>query len=588
MTTASPEVRRAGRWANGLVLGVLPLAALAQQTNPPKEPPNKPSAGSLLQQAQPSGAQAPALGRSPGELVLPRAVTPPSSGGPSIEVKAFQLAGLDALAPERRAALLPMLQKYTGPRKTLADLEDAAKDVEVALQRQGYFLAQAYVPEQQMVDGTVTLQVLIGRIGAVQIEVEPGVKVGPEFMDSIVARLRGNPVAERELIERALFTLGDLRGIAVNSSLTPGEKIGQADLTVKVTAAKGSAYSLEFDNGGSIFTGRYRLFANGEWFNLAGRGDVFSIRGQASTTGGSAFVRAAWLTPVNSLGTKVGVAASFLKYRLGDSLEALDADGTAQALSLQFLHPQIRSRNTNLFLTASADVRKFDDKVSTYPLVIKKGVTSYVTLGAVGDFRDTIFGGGISNYSLTLVGGKLDIDTPSELDSDQGDNGFKTNGGYAKLGLTASRLQVLPNKHYLYFSLSGQYASKNLDSSEKFSLGGPSGVRAYPAPESPSDHGLIGSWEYRWPLAIESAPGDWVLAAFGDYAYGQLHQEPLTVPDGQKAPKNIRKLMGHGLGVTYGGANGLIVKGYVAVRGGAEAQSDDSRTRVYVQLSQPF
>ncbi len=579
MTSASPEGRRARRRAPGLLLYLLPLAAAAQQTVP-----NPPSAGSLLQQAQPQGVPAPVLGRPPAELVLPRAVTAPSSGGPSVEVKAFQIAGLDVLPPERRAALLPMLQKYTGPRKTLVDLEDAAKDVEVALQRQGYFLAQAYVPEQQLVDGTVTLQVLIGRIGAVQIEAEPGVKVAPEFMDQIIARLRGNPVAERELIESALFTLGDLRGIAVTSSLTPGAKVGQADLTIKVSAAPGSAYSLEFDNGGSIFTGRYRLFANGEWFNLAGRGDVFSIRGQASLNGGSAFVRAAWLTPINRYGSKLGVAASFLKYRLGADLEPLDADGTAQALSLQFLHPQIRSRNSNLFLTASADVRKFDDRVHTYPLKIKKGVTSYVTAGAVGDFRDTVFGGGISNYSLTLVGGELEIDSPDELALDQSANGFQTNGSYAKLALTASRLQVLPNKDYLYFSLSGQYASKNLDSSEKFSLGGPTGVRAYPAPESPSDHGLIGGWEYRKPLSIEALPGDWVLAVFGDYAYAQLHAEP-RVGD---PSRNIRKLMGHGVGLTYGGANGLIVKGYVAVRGGAVAQSDDSRARAYVQLSQPF
>lgn len=571
MIPATPEVRRPPLgW-----LCLLPLAAAAQQT--PTLPPNVPSAGSLLQQAQPSAAQPPALGRPPAELVLPRAVTAPPAGGPSVAVKAFRLAGIDA---ERAAALLPMLQKYIGPAKTLLDLEDAAKDVEVALQRQGFFLAQAYVPEQQLVDGTVTLQVLIGRLGAVKIEAEPGVKVAPEFMDRIVALLRGNPVAERELIERALFTLGDLRGIAVNSSLTPGDKVGQADLTIKVTAAKGYAYSLEADNGGSIFTGRYRLFANGEWFNFAGRGDVFSIRGQASTNGGSAFVRAAWLTPINQHGTKFGLAASFLKYRLGADLEPLDADGTAAALSLQLLHPQIRSRNTNLFLTASADVRKFDDRVHTYPLKIKKGVSTYVTLGAVGDFRDTLGGGGISNYAATLIGGRLEIDSPDEKTLDE--QTYKSAGNYAKIALTGSRLQVLPNKDYLYFNAAAQYASRNLDSSEKFSLGGPSGVRAYPAPESPSDNGLILGWEYRKPLAIESLPGDWVFAVFGDYAYGELHLDPLP------QDKNTRKLMGHGIGLTYGNTSGLIVKGYVAVRGNTEAQSDDSRARVYVQLSQQF
>lgn len=541
-------------------------------------PPNAPTGGSLLQQLQPSTVQPPALGKAPPELVAPRAVSAPSSGGPTVAVKGFKLAGIDA---ERAAPLLVPLQKYVGTGKTLQDLEDAAKDVEVALQRQGFFLAQVYVPEQTLPDGIVTLQVLIGRIGAVKIEVEPGVKVSPEFMDRIVAILRGNPVAERELIERALFTLGDLRGITATSSLTPGEKVGQADLTVKVSPAKPAAYSLEFDNGGSIFTGRYRLNAGVEWFNLAGRGDVASIKAQLTTNGGSAFVRAAWLTPINARGTKFGLSASYLKYKLGADLEKLDADGTAAALSFQLLHPMIRSRNNNLFVTASADLRKFDDRVETFPLKIKKGVTGYVTLGAVGDFRDTLGGGGISNYAATIVGGRLKIDTPDEQELDA--QTYNTIGNYAKLALSASRLQVLPNKDYLYLSANGQFASKNLDSSEKFSLGGPNGVRAYPAPESPSDSGLVLGWEYRKPLAIEAWPGDWVLGVFGDYGYGRLHVDPLPTDT-----ENTRHLMGHGVGLTYGNTSGLIVKGWVAVRGSTKAQSDDSRARAYVQLSQQF
>lgn len=542
-------------------------------------PPNAPNAGSLLQQLQPSTAQPPALGKAPPELVAPKAVTAPTSGGPTVAVKGFRLAGLE---PERAAPLLAALQKYVGTGKSLLDLEDAAKDVEVALQRQGYFLAQVYVPEQTLADGIVTLQVLIGRIGAVKIEVEPGVKVSPEFMDRIVAILRGNPVAERELIERALFTLGDLRGISATSSLTPGEKVGQADLTIKVSPARPSAYSLEFDNGGSIFTGRYRLNAGVEWFNLAGRGDVASIKAQLTTNGGSAFVRAAWLTPINERGTKLGVAASYLKYRLGSSVfDALDADGTAAALSLQLLHPAIRSRNNNLFFTASADLRQFDDRVKAAELKIKKGVTGYVTFGAVGDFRDTLGGGGISNYAATIVGGRLKIDTEDEQVIDQ--QTYQSAGNYAKLALSGSRLQVLPNKDYLYFSGSAQVASKNLDSSEKFSLGGPNGVRAYPAPESPSDSGVILGWEYRKPLAIEAWPGDWVLGIFGDYAYGRLHVDPLP-----SDTENTRRLSGHGVGLTYGNTSGLIVKGWVAVRGGTKAQSDDSRARAYVQLSQQF
>lgn len=557
--------------------GLCMAAGTAFAQTAPAPPP--PTAGSVLQQLQPSVTPPPRAGATPPELVAPRAVTAPSAGaGPSIEVRAFRIAGL---APARAEPLLPLLSRYVGPGKSLADLEDAAKDVEVALQRSGLFLAQAYVPEQNIVDGVVTLQVLEGRLGAVKIESEPGVKVAPEFMDRIVAMLRGNPVAERELIERALFTLGDLRGITATSTLTPGDKVGQADLTIKVSPGKGYAWSIEYDNAGSLFTGRHRVYANGDWFNVAGRGDVASLKTQVSS--GSVFLRASWLTPINERGTKFGVAASFLKYKLGSPLfDPLDAEGTASAFSLQLLHPQIRSRNSNLFLQASLDTRRFEDEVRAIALSTKKGMTAYGTFGVVGDFRDTLGGGGISNYAANVVAGRLTIDTPDEAAIDAA--AFRTAGSYSKLVLSGSRLQALPNKDYLFLGAQGQFASKNLDSSEKFSLGGPNGVRAYPSPESPSDSGLILTWEYRKPLAIESLPGDWVLSAFGDYGFARLHETPL--PD--DPTDNTRRLNSHGIGLTFGNTSGLLVKGWLAVRGSTRAQSDDSRTRFVLQLSQQF
>jgi len=549
-------------------------AAFAQAGPPP--PP--PSAGSVLQQLQPSVTAPPPAARVPAELVVPRAVTAPSSGGPKIEVKGFRIAGL---TPARADALLPLVARYIGPGKTLADLEDAAKDIEVALQRQGLFLAQAYVPEQNLTDGIVTLQVLEGRLGAVKIEAEPGVKVAPEFMDRIVAMLRGNPVAERELIERALFTLGDLRGITATSSLAPGDKVGQADLTIKVSASRGYAYALEYDNAGSIYTGRNRVYANFDWFNPIGRGDIASLKTQFST--GSRFARLSWLTPINERGTKFGLAGSFLKYKLGSALfEPLAAEGTASALSLQLLHPQIRSRNNNLFLQASLDARRFEDDVNAIALKSKKAISGYATFGVVGDFRDTVWGGGISNYSANVVAGRLKIETPDEAVIDA--ENFKSAGRYTKLVVAASRLQGLPNKDYLFFGLQGQFASKNLDSSEKFSLGGPNGVRAYPSPESPSDSGLILTWEYRKPLTFEALPGDWIVSVFGDYGAAKLHETPLV----GDPTDNTRHLSAHGVGLTYGNTSGLLVKGWVAVRGNTPAQSDDSRTRVVLQLSQQF
>ena len=108
-------------------------------------------------------------------------------------------------------------------------------------------------------------------------------------------------------------------------------------------------------------------------------------------------------------------------------------------------------------------------------------------------------------------------------------------------------------------------------------------MRAYPSPESPTDSGAILTWEYRKSLPIENLPGEIVAWVFGDYAAGRLHQHKLDTDIG-----NTRKLVGHGIGLTFAGNRGLLVKSFVAFRGGTKAQSDDSHVRFYPLVSQLF
>ena len=79
-------------WLAGLL--ALPMAVAAQT----------PSAGSLLQQAQPSVTAPPAPTQALPQIAAPRAVAPPLSGGPKVTVRGFRLAGIDAA---QAAALTP-------------------------------------------------------------------------------------------------------------------------------------------------------------------------------------------------------------------------------------------------------------------------------------------------------------------------------------------------------------------------------------------------------------------------------------------------------------------------------------------------
>ena len=63
----------------------------------------------------------------------------------------------------------------------------------------------------------------------------------------------------------------------------------------------------------------------------------------------------------------------------------------------------VASRNNNLFLQASTDYRRFDDRVDALPLDTRKDVAPYATLGVVGDFRDTFGGGPMACAAIEAV-----------------------------------------------------------------------------------------------------------------------------------------------------------------------------------------
>ncbi len=537
-----------------------------------------PDAGAVLREIRPAPAvpapnvQAPApLAPAPAPSAAPRPAAP---SGIRVEVQRFRIEGLPAASAE---ALQPLLAPFAGAGKTLEDLVAAAKAVEDELRRRGLFLAQVLVPEQTLAGGVVGLQVFEGRFGDVNVVMKPGAIVSPALVDAFVEPLRGHPLIERELVEGALLRLGDLRGVAVRSALKPGAEPGTADITIEVEPGVSHAVSVEYDNGGSVPTGRNRYYVTLAGFNLAGRGDTAMLRAQASS--GTRFLYGSWWLPVNGAGTQLGVAASVLGYELGTAaFEPLDAQGRASSLALQARHPLLRSRDHDLYVQASLESRRFVDEVRASGLKNAKRLDGYVSASLNGERRGA--SGGIDRYALALASGRLRLEDGAEAALDA--QGYRSAGRYAKLSLSASHLQTLWTQDSLLLTAQAQLASRNLDSAEKFSLGGSGGVRGYPASESPSDQALTFGWEWRRLLG-EALDGRWTASLFGDYGAGWLHKSPLAT-DGD----NTRRLAAHGFGLSYGNGNGLAVQAFVAWRGHTPAQSDDSRSRLLVQASLSF
>jgi hemolysin activation/secretion protein len=390
-------------------------------------------------------------------------------------------------------------------------------------------------------------------------------------------------------IERVLFLLSDLRGVNVSSVLSPGKLPGTSKLSVAVTPGARFEKNVDIDNYGSVYTGDYRLSGSFSVNSPFSRGDLFKLSANASTNGGMKFVRGAYQTPVGGSGLKLGAAVSALKYSLGTAaFEPLRASGDATVFSLFTLYPVVRNRNFNTFAQANYDRRNFHDVQATLAVDNKK-VSDVLTLGLVGDSRDQWLGGGINNFSAGLTTGRLNILTPVQLTADQAATGRKTSGGFSKVNYGLGRQQLLWNKAdnsqdrlVVYVSWQGQRAGKNLDNSEKFSLGGPSGVRGYAGGEATGDSGDLLSWELRKNIVDEKIKGDFVLSVFGDYGRINVNTNPLVTDVVNKI-----SLVSHGFGLAWAIPDNFLLKATLAWRGSytPTADPDPRRARVYVSLS---
>lgn len=507
-----------------------------------------------------------------------------------IDVKAFRISGMDAA---RGVDPQSIVAPFVGPQKTFDEIEQAAEALQLAIRSNGLFLAQVDIPTQRVVDGVVELRVMEGRIDHVELKPLPKDSlVDRDSFEALLSQLKPGDLISADGLERALFLVGDLRGAGSTSVIKPGGKPGTAIVEVDTTPGRRLQGSAEVDNLGSVYTGVMRMGGSVEVNSPYGRGDLLKLSAQTTDMDRLLFLRGVYQSNVGGTGLKVGAALSYLKYRLGTgAFDALDAVGNATVVSLFSLYPIKRGRNLNLFTQVGYDHRTFSDKQRALSIEVDKR-SDVVQMSVVGDSRDSWLGGGINSFQAGWTFGKIDILSPAQLAADQAATGRNTNGMFHKISYAVARQQLLWNSKenlqsrlVLFTSLQGQFASKNLDSSEKIALGGATGVRAYAGGEASGDSGHVATWELRKNLFWEGLSGDMVLSVFGDYGWVKLNQNPLVTDS-----PNTRAIVGHGFGLTWSQPQGWFIKTSIAMRGKHLPQSDtqDPRPRIYLQASRQF
>lgn len=545
------------------------LAASLLQAAPP------PNAGRLLPSVPLTPA--PASGKAP-VLVPPaeKAGAAPASDV-RISISEVRITGNTVFSEAQLLALIaPALAPAAGSgsarQLSFAELEALADQITAYYREQGYLLARAYLPLQDVRAGQLEIAVLEGRVSRINWSNDS--RHSDAALDGRLDEVTIGAPLYNPTLERSLLLLSDLPGSEVQATVRPGVSVGTSELDIALKDRKGLfAGNVSVDNEGNPYSGEYRLGAGLTLNSPLRLGDSLNV----NLLGGGCdyqYGRLAWQVPLGQRGLAVGLAASSMNYRLGQEFAPLDAHGTAQIGSAYALYPLQRSRFSNVSVQLAFDYKKLDDRIDVLSSSVNRTLGVWQS-GLSGSRYDSLGGGGLSTWSLNAVAGNLSLDSAAQaIDAAT----VRTEGSYSKGMAQFSRTQRLADDWNLYAQIGGQVAQKNLDSSEKYALGGSTAVRAYPQGEAPVDDGWLGTLELRY-----SPAPNWQASVFNDAAQGRLQHAPVN------SAGNQRRLSGAGVGVSYAQTAGLTVQATLAWRTDDAPTADSDRSpRGWLRVLHPF
>jgi hemolysin activation/secretion protein len=464
------------------------------------------------------------------------------------------------------------VREFVGKDLDFEGLTDAATRIRAFDRERGYFLAQAYLPQQAIRDGVVEIAVIEGRIGVIELQRRPATRLAEWLLAGILdAHLKSGDVITETGLEKPLLLINDLPTASITSEIRPSSTTGAADLRVNVDQGVGlfSGY-VDFDNHGSRFTGAYELGGSLNLNNPLTIGDQLTLRA-FGTDGDMRYGRIAYIVPLGFWGTRIGVSATEFSYELGE-FAALLADGDGSVKSAFAFHPIYRTRNL-IGQFAYEDKRLFD-RIGSTNTVEERFIYS-LKAGVVGDFRDRFLSGGLNAFSITYTQGDLKLSPDALAQADASSTGLQTAGTFRKWNYDFKRLNRVTDRASVLLSLFGQQASKNLASAEKMSLGGPNGVRAYPVGEAIGDSGNLVQAEARYILpGVKVWDGELTVSAHYDWGQVYVNEKPLAI---QTA--NRRSISGAGVGLSLGAEGAFIVRASVSWRTEHELPTADPASR---------
>jgi hemolysin activation/secretion protein len=387
--------------------------------------------------------------------------------------------------------LSPIWQSRIGQTISLSDAFRFASEISKRYRDGGYILSIAIVPEQEIKDGRIKLQVVEGYIDKVIIE---GKAKGLYRLQGYARKIKAERPTRSETLERYLLLVNDLGGPIARSYLKPSATPNASELYITVDTVRPQTV-IGAHNRASKLIGPQRISLSTTWtdvFNLYERHNL-TVLSTADTE--LNLVAYANELPIGTEGLKQLISFSY-SHSEPDVKPTVEND--AIFASYRLAYPIIRSRRLNL--SVNGGLTFYEGRSDLLGRRFSEDSIRTLRIGANLDYLDPYYGLNLleMEYSrgLDFFGSSKDRDP--NLSRSGADIEFNKLTGYA------ARLQSLAAHWSLLFAITGQYSGDTLVPAEQFGLGGDLFLRAYNPSELLGDSGIAGKVELRYN--VEYAP----------------------------------------------------------------------------------
>lgn len=452
-----------------------------------------------------------------------------------VYIKAIKFIHNGDLSKGHEEKLYNKFSNYCNQQVTVNDIYDIVLETNLYLRDSGYPVATAYVPDQQMNKGILTVNIECGRYGKVILQNYSDIK--SDYIERFLNHIKKGDIIKTNDLEKIIYNINDMGNLTAKGVFKPGTNMGETDLLIEVINYSKDSFSTIADNYGSKNAGRYRYTISSNMYSLGKRPNHLSISGSVSNKNQHNYA-IQFDENIGSDGTKIGAFINKSDYELGNKYAAIGTVGNSNEIGVNGSTPIIKSSRSNLSAIYGFSYRNITDELRAYSYKAKKHTYS-VYAGFSGNelgHQDSFF------YDLSFTTGRL---IPDDIHIDTIPLDLSTKGKYTKGVFGAAYTHKFTKDLSLMIKGQAQQAANNLDSSEQFYLGGAQGVRAYPQGEGSGDEGYQASAELVYATKIPGLS----LATYFDVGHVKYTKDS-EMPGGTT-------LKGWGIGAIYRDSSGL-------------------------------